>query len=465
MSSFFEQLTADIFIFGDNSIYKGDKNNYRIKNKDQFIRRFLRDNPTYRSETHVTLRQVVTHIRTNIWNNLSDMDRYGIIREPVWDAVTNEEDICKTLDLLTEEDVQTHTFPEELEEFLSYFPADFNPYLFPLEPNSKDPLEDYSWKPGISKRTGKPYFGTRVSRKDAIKLLKDGYNVGIAGTDSDPLSIMDKDDVAAVGISKFTLADKSRKQIGEHHFYFTDDPAIKGKISTAHSAKENINTGNFGEIRAVWEYVVACGSYVPCTETDILAMPEEDRPYAGYYRLYQRAPIATITYDEFPEVYKKQVEKTRVVEVEKERQWSENQKREKPVYSGKGSAMWDLSLYDVTGLRDNPGVHFPIPSEFGHGSDTGKNCCVSNGLLTCWRHNVKHNGLTALAVYAGVAECEDGIPFHAHHTGINFKDPKVQFKIWEYAFRHGLLPKGDKIPSKALRYYAESMGIAGRATA
>ena len=74
MSSNFEQLKNDIFTFGDKSLYKGDKINYRIKNKDQFIRRFLRDNPTYKSETHVTLRQVVTHIRTNIWNKLSDMD-------------------------------------------------------------------------------------------------------------------------------------------------------------------------------------------------------------------------------------------------------------------------------------------------------------------------------------------------------------------------------------------------------
>jgi len=121
MSSNFEQLKTDIFTFGDNSLYKGDKINYRIKNKDQFIRRFLRDNPIYKNETHVVLRQVITHIRTNIWNKLSDMDRYGTIRRPVWDVVTNEEDVFKTLDLLTEKDVQTHTCPEELEEFLQYF--------------------------------------------------------------------------------------------------------------------------------------------------------------------------------------------------------------------------------------------------------------------------------------------------------------------------------------------------------
>src|SRR5664280_54203 len=152
-----DRLKVDIFNFGDNSLYHGDKRNYRIKNKDQFTRRFLRENPTYQKETHVTLRQVVTHIRTNIWNKLSDMDRYGQTREPVWNVATNEEDIQKALDILTEEEVHTHTCPEELEEFLSYFPEDFNPYLFTLEPNGKDPLEDYSWKPGISKKTGKSY--------------------------------------------------------------------------------------------------------------------------------------------------------------------------------------------------------------------------------------------------------------------------------------------------------------------
>lgn len=465
MSSNFEQLKADIFNFGDNSLYKGDKLNYRIKNKDQFIRRFLRDNPTYQNETHVTLRQIVTYVRKYIWSNVSDMDKYGNIRTPIWNVTTNEEEIHEALDILDEEAVQTHTCPEELEEFMKYFPSDFNPYLFPLEPNDKAPLEDYPWKPGVSTKTGKPYAGTRVSKEDAIKRLAEGYNVGIAGTDYDKLSIMDKDDVLAVGISKYTLATKSRKQIGEHHFYFTDDPVNKGKIGNVYSAKQTIPTGKYGEIWAVWGYVVACGSYVPCKKLDIIAMPDEDKPYAGHYRLYQRAQVATITYDELPEVYRQKVEKTRCVEVEKDRQFHETQKKEKQVYSGKGSAMWDLTLYDVTGLRDNPGVHFPIPAEFGHGSDTGTNCCVSKGLLTCWRHEVKHNGLTALAILAGVASCEDGIRHGSHHAGIDFQDPKVQWGMWEYAFRHGLLPKGDKIPAKALRHYAENKGIAGRVTA
>lgn len=465
MSAGFEQLKADIFNQGNNSLYKGDKNNFRVRNKDNFIRDFLRKNPIYKDEAHTTLRQVVTHIRKNIWNKLSDMDQRRNIRQPEWDAVTNQDDILKTLDLLKEEDVQTYTCPAELEEFLSYFPADYNPYLFPIEPNDKYPLEDYPWKPGISKKTGEPYPGNRVSKEKAIKLLGEGYNIGIAGTDTDKLTIMDKDDLAAVGPSKKTLATKSSKQIGEHHFYFTDDPVIKGKISTAHSAKQNNPTGTAGEIRSVWQFVVACGSFFPCRPENVLNIPEEDRSFAGHYRLFQRTEVANITYEEFPEVYRKQVEKTRQIINKKEKQWTESNKKEKIIYNGKGSAIWNLSLYDVTGLRDNPGVYFRIPSGFGHGSDTGGNCCVSNGRATCWRHQVTHTGLTALAVYAGVADCDDGIPHGSHHTGIDFQDPKVQWGMWEYAQRHGLLPKGDKIPAKALRYYAESKGITGRVTA
>jgi len=56
MSSNFEQLKADMFEFGNNPLYKGDKLNFRIKNKDNFIRKFLRKKPLYKSETHVTLR-------------------------------------------------------------------------------------------------------------------------------------------------------------------------------------------------------------------------------------------------------------------------------------------------------------------------------------------------------------------------------------------------------------------------
>jgi len=56
MASCFEQLKKEIFTFGVNSLYKGDKVNFRVKNKDQLIRQFLRKKPTYKTETHVTLR-------------------------------------------------------------------------------------------------------------------------------------------------------------------------------------------------------------------------------------------------------------------------------------------------------------------------------------------------------------------------------------------------------------------------
>jgi len=78
----FNQLKRDIFKFGDNSLYIGDQVNFNVRHKDQFIRNFLGENPIYKSETHVTLRQVVTHIKSKIWTELADRDKYGNSRPP-----------------------------------------------------------------------------------------------------------------------------------------------------------------------------------------------------------------------------------------------------------------------------------------------------------------------------------------------------------------------------------------------
>jgi len=336
-----------------------------------------------------------------------------------------------------------NTNPEEFKLFHDILtknaPANYQPFYFPLEKGGKNPLPNISWK------------NNRKTFNEAYNLMEQGYNIGIAATATDELCIMDADDIVKVGDMKPTLTIMSRKQIGKHGFYFTKDELVTGKSAECESAKQNIPAGDAGEIRAVWYYVVACGSYCPCTADEIDRIPIEDKEYAGHYRLSGRTDVVSITYSELPQVYKDVIESGRETEIAKsiKRKHAANTQK----INTEGSAIWDLSIYNVTGLRDRPGKRFGIPTEF-HGSGTDNDCSVTDGLLHCWRHKCYHTGLTALAVIAGIASCsEAGVPHHGHGSSVDFKDRRIQFELWVYAYNHGLLPIGDKIPYQGLVYY------------
>jgi putative DNA primase/helicase len=318
-------------------------------------------------------------------------------------------------------------------------PMGYYPFYLILEPDGKNPLSEISWT-----KKGK-------TAEEAVRFLKFGYNVGIAAMPDDPLVIADVDDPTQVGEIKETLQAISSKQIGNHNYYFAADA----------SAKVNIACDDAGEIRASGQYVVTPGSFVTRSKEEIARMPEKRKQFAGMYLLANELPVSKITFSEFPEVYKLQAKKDAKNEEEKA------VKREKitHVKNKNRSALWDLTIYDVLGLRDS-NRNFPIPVQF-HGSDTGKNASVSNGLLHCWRHSSFHTGRTALAVLAGVASCNEASIKHKNGNKVvrrgslvDFSDPEVQFKLWMHAYQHGMLPAGDKIPAKALKYYAESKGIA-----
>jgi putative DNA primase/helicase len=312
-------------------------------------------------------------------------------------------------------------------------PPGYVPFYLLLEQDGKNPLPEIPWK-----QKGK-------SMEEALRFLRFGFNVGIAAMPNDPLVIIDVDDPEQVSEIKPTLRAISSKQIGHHNYFFTCDS----------SAKVNIPCDDAGEVRASGQYVVAPGSFVTRSKEDISRMPEERKRFAGMYQLANETRVSEITFAEFPECYKKQAAKEAKNEEEKAI------KKEQPVkkiVSEKKSAIWDLSVYDVLGLKDR-NRNFPIPVQF-HGSDTGKNASISKGLLHCWRHSCYHTGLTALAVLAGVASCnEAGYRHGKHSSAVDFSDPKTQYEIWMYAYKNGLLPKGDKIPMKALHHFAEKEGL------
>jgi putative DNA primase/helicase len=321
---------------------------------------------------------------------------------------------------------------------------EFVPFYFPLNINSKDPFEGISWKKN------------KATFEQAIKYLKMGHNIGIAATDKDKLVIMDKDNLESVGQTKPTLTVTSRKRIGEHGFYFTDDKVVESDIFED-SAKQNIATDNDGEIRANWQYVVCAGSYVPVTDDELQQIPEYDRINAGKYTVRSPIDVNTITFKELPQVYISSIQIKRETEISKKllvfKKVGYDDK-----HSTNKSALFNLTIEDVTGKLEDGAKRFP---SLFHDSSTGMNSSIKNGLFHCWRHNVSHSPLSALAVIAGLGTC-NSIGFAHHGRGgseIDFSDGKIQFKLWEYAKKNKYISTDDPIPSKALVWFAISNKI------
>jgi len=338
--------------------------------------------------------------------------------------------------------MSVYTDPEEFKKFHELLTADapegYQPYYFPLEKNGKDPWKGLSWKQN------------RKTFEQAYDLMKQGFNIGIAAIDTDPLVIVDIDDLSQVKSHKPTLENQSRKRIGRHCFYFTDDPLATSIFDN--SAKQNIATEDAGEVRSNWQYVVAAGSYVPCAPEELAAIPDEDKPNAGRYSLMIEHSVTSITYNELPEAYRTCLENKRAVDI------AHQQKKERKPFaqdkdSKNKSALWGLTIHDVTGKRDDPTHRFPSPF---HGSKTYKDTSVSNGMLHCWRHNCSHSALTYLAVEAGLSNCSGAGYGHnkAGSSDVDFDDPKTVYTVWLYAKTHGFIPNDDPMPTRAMVYYA-----------
>ena len=337
---------------------------------------------------------------------------------------------------------------EKFHRLLTMFADDYSPWYFVLEKNGKDPLPARgSWKAPQS----------QLSFEKAKRWLEHGYNIGIAGTDKDPLVIVDIDDWTQVQEKdvKPTLSIRSRSRIGTHHLYFTSDkPCNREAEEPVPSAKMNIPTEDAGEVRSVWQYVVAPGSFVPCYEPDYKAMPEDQYQYAGYYTLENCITPMPITFSEFPEVFQRHAIKA----LEDEKAEQERPKKEHGKNS-KESQLFSLHITDIVGKYPD-GQRFP---SLFHGSHTGKNASLKDDLLHCWRHNVSHNALTALAVLAGVVDCKDaGYPHMNSMAGpssVDTDNGEMIYQIWKFAKEEGYLPADDPMPAAALRWFAIEMGL------
>ena len=321
----------------------------------------------------------------------------------------------------------------------------YTPWYFLLSKGLKDPAGGISWK----------QLEGRLTFEQAIRKMRAGHNIGIAATGMDALCIVDVDDIGATPdeIVKPTLSTRSRKRIGRHYFYFTDDPRCK----------ENLPTEGKGEIRSRFEYVVAPGSFVICDRKTTDAMPESQRAQAGRYTVENERAPDTIVFEELPPVFLEQAKRNREAETEAKKRRKakvEARRGEKPMQRGEKnkSALWDLSIDDVMSIPNR--ARF---TSLFHESTTGKNTALNdNGGLTCWRHLVTHTALSALAVLAGVTDCNSagkGIN-NGHPSCIDWTDGETLWKMWVFAKQEGMIPKDDPIPLAAVKtWYAVKNGI------
>lgn len=313
-------------------------------------------------------------------------------------------------------------------------PHNYSPWYFKCRPRRKDPIRGISWM----------HPRNKLSFEQAVEWMQSGGNIGVAGMKNDPLVDVDLDgkNVNKENL-KPTLTVRSRSRTGLHGFYFTKNKA----------AIPNIPTNDDGEVRCQGQYVVAAGSYVT---TDPETVPEQYKETAGYYTVEDKQPLTWITFQDLPEVFRKQYEKRQQTPAPKPREWDPKKA------NGPHSAVFDVTVEDIV-LRE---VGKKKPSDrwgsIFHDSKTEANMSIKDGLLHCWRHNVSHNGLQTLTVLSGYMTCEQaGSP----HVGSGASpsmmvgDDGAIFHAWIYAKNNGYIPEDDPVPVRALHYITKKHGL------
>jgi len=338
---------------------------------------------------------------------------------------------------LCDED-HTGPCPDEFMRFIAQLrksaPEGYKPWLFRCGQKGKDPATEFgSWKDEDN----------RLSPKKAAEWIEHGYNIGIGGMGHDRLANVDidDDDETDPDDMKDTLRARSRSRYGRHGFYFEADG----------EEIPNIPTDDKGEVRAQGQYVLAPGSFVP---TDAEEVPEGQEEKAGYYTVEKAREPATITQDELPEVFQRKIHQQQVEAGDDEN--ARNDEPDVPKGDGK-SAVFKVTAEDVAhreGASTDPSDRWG--SAF-HGSTTGENMSLSNeGRIQCWRHNVAHGGLQALAALSDYPKgCADiGTGHKDSNSGPSCikGDDSAIWHAWKFAKENGYIPNDDPVPYRALKH-------------
>jgi len=338
------------------------------------------------------------------------------------------------------------TKPEEFIKFhnllIQNAPGGYTPWYFPLIIHNKSPDVRCSWKSEQA----------RLTFEQALTRLNAGMNVGIAARKYDPLVIIDIDEWNYANQMPDTLIIKSRKRCGLHGFCW----------ATNNYQKKNIPTEEYGEVRAVDQYVVAAGSYCETSEKDIdnqnisRELQEEIKrdKDLGVYTIFKVPDKGMFYIDsekDLPEFFRTRLEEQKEII--------------KPVEinpimikkSDKHSALFDLTINNIISIPPTKREPHPL-----HNSDTGMNFSVSKGVAHCWRHNVSINALQFLVIKSGYMSCLDAGSGHKGSGAGRSKvvgDKGAIFSAWLEAKRIGLIPIDDPIPYSAMIYVAKNHGV------
>lgn len=330
------------------------------------------------------------------------------------------------------------TNPAELEVFHEYLtmdaPSGYKPHYFKCNPLGKDPIERISWKAQYA----------RLTIADAVKWMGRGGNVGIAGMEYDPLTIVDLDG-GKVTWDIDTLRDRSGSRCGSHCYTFSANPKIP-----------NIDTDDYGEVRSQAQYVIAPGSFIEITKPNPKKpCPPGEEANLGKYTVELPRPVKWITYEDLPEVFRN----THLADLKAEAEAVPLATRSgvKHLRDGPHSALFDLQVSDIItrfGGSTIPGKRW---ASIIHDSSTEANMSYSKeGLAHCWRHNVSLNAIQLLTALSGYMSCGDAGTPHKGTAGRSrvTGDDGAILAAWLYAKKRGLIPESDPIPVRALNHIA-----------
>ena len=296
-----------------------------------------------------------------------------------------------------DDNFRVEQFKKFYDLLMSNAPMEYKPWFFPCDKGGKNPSPLAILKLDKESKGSWHHDSARLDKDEAIKLIKEGYNIGISARNNDALIIGDIDEKEYIDqVPKNTLTSISRKRCGRHFFGWDKNG----------SAKVNVPT-NFGELRSNNQYVLSPGSYVAFDLNsekekkafDNLSEEAKNDPLMGYYTVGEECSPREIGFDDLPEFFK-----MNILMGEQESTFEETKKEYKEfVGEGKYSELFALKMSDVLGkLPPNRRVGHPL-----HESDTDANFSISNDgtLAHCWRHSRALNPVQFLCVQAGYCDC------------------------------------------------------------